>query len=109
MFKYDAVKGEQYRIETVEYMRRCLFSTEADRPSPHTDKVLAGFQHIADALRASYDYDRLELVLREIIYYTDCVKAEQSTLLIGHLPTKEEYWKYRMGVCCARMGLVINE
>ena len=109
MFKYDAAKGHQYRTETVEYIRRCLFSSDTDRPKPHHDKVLTVFKPIADALRASYDRDRLELVFNEVIFYIDCVEAEQRTLLSGGIPSKEEYWKYRMGVCCARMGLIVNE
>ena len=109
MFKYDAAKGHQYRTETVEYIRRCLFSSDTDRPKPHHDKVLTVFKPITDALRASYDRDRLELVFNEVIFYIDCVEAEQRTLLSGGIPSKEEYWKYRMGVCCARMGLIVNE
>ncbi|KAI0602634.1 terpenoid synthase [Biscogniauxia sp. FL1348] len=102
-----------FRAETLRYIEAVLSpsstSTDADLAQISSHKLIAMFQPVGEAVKASHDEDQKQVFLSELRFFVQMVEEEHRFQTTGVLPTVDQYMRRRMGSSAVLVCLAVHE
>ena len=79
---------------------------DAFRPQ---NEIVQSFDVIGSALRASYSRSQCQRFHDEMARFMTASEDEQAGRLTGHIPSLDEYWRFRLGTSAVYIGSAAGE
>ncbi|KAI1332884.1 isoprenoid synthase domain-containing protein [Xylariaceae sp. FL0255] len=102
--------AQAYRDQTLLFVQESLgLSTGKKTHIRSRNGIIQSFDVIGAALRACYDENQKQRFCNEIAKFMKASEIEQRWRLLGHIPTIEEYWAFRLGTSAVYIGSAAGE
>jgi hypothetical protein len=73
------------------------------------NEIVQSFDVIGSALRASYNRNQCQRFHDEMARFMAASEDEQAGRLTGHIPSLDEYWRFRLGTSAVYIGSAAGE
>jgi len=118
-FSTDFAGAQAYRERTLRFVGHCLGLNDTSSSSSGEDKhegalrpqneIVQSFDVIGAALRASYNWSQCQRFHDEMARFMAASEDEQAGRLTGHIPSLDEYWRFRLGTSAVYIGSAAGE
>ncbi|RYC58007.1 hypothetical protein CHU98_g8203 [Xylaria longipes] len=109
LYTEDYTGAQSYRDNTLKFVGVCLGLMPIGSIQLPLNNIIQSFDIIGSSLRDSYDSQQCQRFFDEIAQFMSASQIEQKYRLMGHLPTLEEYWKFRLGTSAVYIGIASAE
>lgn len=109
LYSDDFSGAQRYRERTLRFVGDCLGLTAVDEDFRPQNEIVQSFDVIGAALRDAYDRGQRQRFYDEIARFMACSEDEQRGRLQGHIPSLDEYWRFRLGTSAVYISSAVGE
>ncbi|KAI1827657.1 terpenoid synthase [Xylaria intraflava] len=102
--------ASKFRQETLKFIAISLSRDPTQDVSLlANNRMMKCFEHVGEALKASYNDRQLSVFAKEVAFFIDMCQEEHKVRLSSALPTPEQYLQRRMGSSAVGICFAITE
>lgn len=108
-YSTDFAAAQEYRERTLRFVGGCLGLVAAEEGYHPQNEIVQSFDVIGSALHKSYDVSQCQRFYDEVSRFMVASEEEQAGRLLGHIPSLEKYWRFRLGTSAVYIGSAAGE